>query len=222
MTRHATTGRRLATPAPRQFSNDGDHRPGAVIDRRLHRTSWVTLALATAVSIGGCTLKEQEPPPLAGPSELGVSLSMSATPDVLMQDGVSQSQVAVMARNADSAPIGGMDLRVETLVDGALIDIGRLSSKNVQTGSRRSRRGDVHGAARSRDRQLRARRDSRHHPDDARRHRLLDRRRPNHRDPAHAAGAHRGAAGNAVRELHVRPEDRHRRPGRPVRRLGIA
>ena len=42
------------------------------------------LALASA-----CTMKDQEPPPLTGPSELGQSISIAVNPDVLPQDGAS-------------------------------------------------------------------------------------------------------------------------------------
>jgi PKD repeat protein len=65
------------------------------------RTRWVVLAVV-AMSIG-CTMKKQEAPELSGPSEFGTSIAIAITPDVLQQDGVSQSTVTVTARG----PNGG-------------------------------------------------------------------------------------------------------------------
>jgi PKD repeat protein len=102
----------------------------------MSRTIRTTVAaLAAAVSLAGCTVKKTEAPPLAGPSELALSLQTSATPDVLGQDGISQSQVQIVARGPDTRPIGGVSMRVEILVSGTLMDYGRLSSRTVTTGS---------------------------------------------------------------------------------------
>jgi len=55
------------------------------------------LALALAASVG-CTVHKTEAPPLSGPSELSLSLTMLATPDTLSQDGFSQSTIVIQAR----------------------------------------------------------------------------------------------------------------------------
>ena len=70
-----------------------------------------------------------------GTSALGMSLTITATPDVLSQDGASQSQIVVVIRNANSQPVGGVGLRVETLVGSTIADLGRLSSKTPMTGT---------------------------------------------------------------------------------------
>jgi PKD repeat protein len=82
-----------------------------------------------------CTTKKTEAPELTGPSELGLSLFITATPDILTKDGSSQSTVVITARNGNSQPQSGLGLRVETMIGGTLADIGRLSTKSVTTGS---------------------------------------------------------------------------------------
>ena len=92
------------------------------------------LVLATAV-IGACTTKKVEPPAPSGPSELATSLSLSASPNVLSQDGKSTSQINVFARDANGQPLGNLALRAEITVNGVVTDFGRLSMKNFSTGS---------------------------------------------------------------------------------------
>lgn len=92
-------------------------------------------ALAAAVCLAGCTVKKTEVPPLSGPSELGLSLFNTATPDEIPQDGVASSQIQILARGPDARPVSGVAMRVETYVGGVLMDYGRLSSRQVTTGS---------------------------------------------------------------------------------------
>jgi PKD repeat protein len=93
------------------------------------------LALAAVIALSGCSLDNQGAPPLAGPSELGLSLEITATPDVITQDGQSQAVVQVVARDANSRPVSGLSMRVDTSVDGQLADFGRLSTHTASTGS---------------------------------------------------------------------------------------
>jgi PKD repeat protein len=92
------------------------------------------LGVAAALA-GGCTMKSQEAPPLAGPSELGTSISVTVSPDILTQDGASQSVVVVTARDANSQPIRNLTLRSEINVDGVFADFGSLSARNIVTGN---------------------------------------------------------------------------------------
>src|SRR6188474_2842359 len=92
------------------------------------------LVLSTAV-IGACTTKKVEPPAPSGPSELATSLSLSASPNVLSQDGRSTSQINVFARDANGQPLSNLALRAEITVNGVVTDFGRLSLKNFSTGS---------------------------------------------------------------------------------------
>ncbi len=89
-------------------------------------------ALAVA---GACTMNSQEAPPLTGPSELAQSIAISVSPDVLPQDGASQSFITVTARDANSRPIRNLTMRTETRVGGLPVDFGVLSARNVVTGS---------------------------------------------------------------------------------------
>jgi PKD repeat protein len=108
---------------------------GTDMRRRTGFNGWAILTLAAMALAPACTTKKNEAPSLSGPSELGLSLAISATPDVLTKDGVSTSTIVITARNENSQAAGGVGLRVETVVGGALQDYGRLSTKNVTTGS---------------------------------------------------------------------------------------
>jgi len=88
------------------------------------------LALASA-----CTLKDQDAPAPMGPSEFAQSIAVSVSPDVLPQDGASQSLITVSARDANSQPIRNLTLRMETRVSGTPVDFGTLSARSVVTGS---------------------------------------------------------------------------------------
>ena len=50
-------------------------------------------------------MKNQEAPPLTGPSEFGTSINVAVTPDVLQQDGASQSVVTITVCDADGQPL---------------------------------------------------------------------------------------------------------------------
>lgn len=92
--------------------------------------------LAAMTAMSGCTMKKQDAPPLAGPSEFGVSLAMTATPDTITQDGASQSVINIIARDSHSQPIANLQLRLGMAVNGVSVsDFGRLSTQNLVTGS---------------------------------------------------------------------------------------
>lgn len=91
--------------------------------------------LALTVALSACTTKKTEPPDLSGPSEFGTSVVLSASPDVLPQDGVSQSQIVVVARDANSQPLRNLSLRADISVGGTVTDFGTLSQKALSTGS---------------------------------------------------------------------------------------
>jgi PKD repeat protein len=83
----------------------------------------------------GCTLANVEPPPLAGPSEMSLSITMTANPDVLSVDGSSQTLVSVEARDVNGQPAANVPLRVEILADGELVDFGTISARTLVTGT---------------------------------------------------------------------------------------
>ncbi len=90
-----------------------------------------TLVLALAVIAAACTVTDTVTPPLAGPSELSLSLAINANPDVLSQDGGSQSVITVDARDPNGQPVPNQLLRVE--IQGG--DFGSLSARTVVTNS---------------------------------------------------------------------------------------
>ena len=92
----------------------------------------VGLALA-GVLLAGCTVQQTEAPPLSGPSELALSIVLQAVPDLLTQDGVSQSVILIEARGPDGRPVRALPVRAEVLIDGALADYGTLSAKTLVT-----------------------------------------------------------------------------------------
>lgn len=97
---------------------------------------WMTrlITVVAAVGLAACTLDKQTAPPLAGPSELGMSIAVTATPDIITQDGQSHATIEAVARDAAGQPVSGVTLRVETLVNGTTVDLGTLASKIISTG----------------------------------------------------------------------------------------
>jgi PKD repeat protein len=93
------------------------------------------LLVAIAVAAGaGCTVDKQDAPELSGPSELGTSVTLYASPDTLRQDGASQSQITVQAQDANGQPLRNLPIRLDIAVGGTLADFGQLSGKNLVTG----------------------------------------------------------------------------------------
>jgi PKD repeat protein len=91
--------------------------------------------LLTVVAAAACSVENTTPPPLSGPSELALSLTLGATPDILPLDGASQSQVNVVARDSAGKPLANVTFRLETNVGGIWADFGTLSSRTIVTGS---------------------------------------------------------------------------------------
>ena len=55
------------------------------------------LVLMTAVVAAGFTMADNKQPPVTGPSEMSLSLAISANSDVLSLDGASQSLISIEA-----------------------------------------------------------------------------------------------------------------------------
>ena len=90
------------------------------------------LALMLSASITGCALDQQSTPNLTGPSELGLSLAMTATPDSLLMNGQSQSTVAIVARDSSGNPAAGRQFYVRSRVNNT-VGVGTLSAPSVTT-----------------------------------------------------------------------------------------
>ena len=89
--------------------------------------------LGLALLAGACTTNKQEAPSLTGPSELATSITITVSPDVVTQDGVSQSLVQITARDANGQPLRNLALRAELAVNGTLVDFGTLSARSLVT-----------------------------------------------------------------------------------------
>lgn len=87
--------------------------------------------IAVLAFLSACTLKKQETPSLTGPSELGTSVRLSVSPDVLYLDGASQSIVTIQTFDANGQPMRNVSLRAEIFLNGTLVDFGTLSARNV-------------------------------------------------------------------------------------------
>jgi PKD repeat protein len=95
---------------------------------------WViTFAAAIAATSLGCTMKSQETPSLTGPSELGVSITLRTQPEILVQDGSSQSLVTITARDSNGAPKRDVSVITGIFVDGVRADFGSVSARNLVT-----------------------------------------------------------------------------------------
>lgn len=98
------------------------------------RTSTRLSFFALLAFAAACSVQDTKMPDLAGPSELGLRLNPQITPDSILQDGASQASLTIDASNYNGQPARGVSLRVETMVDGALMDYGTLSAKTIVTG----------------------------------------------------------------------------------------
>ena len=74
------------------------------------------------------------PESFGGPSELALSLQVSAVPDVLPLDGTSRSIVSVLARDERARPIAQLTLTLQIVTSAGLQDYGTLSARSVITG----------------------------------------------------------------------------------------
>jgi PKD repeat protein len=97
------------------------------------RTPFRNIAGVLALAlIAGCTVKDVEPPSLAGPSTLAKAITLTASKSTLTQNGVDfvDIQVTSTGPNGQSQNI---PLRAEIFVGGAVQDYGTLSTKSPVT-----------------------------------------------------------------------------------------
>jgi hypothetical protein len=92
--------------------------------------------IALAIFSAACTVSKTPAPPLTGPSEYGLSLSISVDRDLLVRNGVDASTVIVSARDDQGGPLRGLQVRLEILVNGQVADsFGILQPRIIATGS---------------------------------------------------------------------------------------
>ena len=94
--------------------------------RHANSRAGVLGARAAVVAIGlllaatGCGLEKVGEPDLAGPSDTGVSAELTALPDVLNADGVSQSVVRLVLRDSKGGPLSGRSVLFQHNGDGVM------------------------------------------------------------------------------------------------------
>jgi PKD repeat protein len=99
--------------------------------RNLMRRVRIAAMLGAVSMLAGCGLESQSAPDLAGPSVLGVSLSLTSSPQVLPRDGSSRATITLTARNqVSNAPLVGQRISLT-----AVPSIAALSSSEVRTGA---------------------------------------------------------------------------------------
>lgn len=84
----------------------------------------------------GCSVHKQQTPSLTGPSGLGNNMTVTVSPDVLTQDGASQSLVTVSATGPSGQPLSNISVRLAVVVNGGITTDpanGSLSALNVVT-----------------------------------------------------------------------------------------
>lgn len=104
----------------------------------MNRVSFLRSVVVGCVALSAaCTMKDQKAPAPTGPSELGLSLAVTATPDLIAANGASQSVVTVVARDANGQPSANVQMRIDAIdATGAIVETkGTLSSRTMTTGT---------------------------------------------------------------------------------------
>jgi PKD repeat protein len=93
------------------------------------------LIVVASVTLGACAVQNTDVPPWTGPSGYAQSLTLTATPDSITQDGFSQSAVVITALNVNGQADANRQLQLTVYVDGSPVSFGTLSAYTVFTGS---------------------------------------------------------------------------------------
>ena len=90
----------------------------------------ILIAAVTVLAVSACTVDKQIVPDIAGPSGLGLALDITASPDVLIRDGVAQSTISITATDAQGHRIPDLALQVV-----ASPNLGTLQANSLKTNS---------------------------------------------------------------------------------------
>lgn len=82
-----------------------------ILNKACRATARTVVTISLAAVAAGCEVSSPDTPSVSGPSEFGTSITLSASPEVLAQDGVSQAVITAFARDAASRPIKGLTIR---------------------------------------------------------------------------------------------------------------
>lgn len=88
-------------------------------------------AFVALVAASACTVHQadQGPAPF-GPSDFGLAIGLTATPDSISQDGASQSSIIVTAHSSNP-DLRSFDVRLDMAVNGVRKDFGSLSLRTL-------------------------------------------------------------------------------------------
>lgn len=89
-----------------------------------------TLGLCAAAT-ASCGIEKHSTPALAGPSEFGTSITVTATPDIVSRDGESQAVVTIFVRGPEGQPVVGLPMALTLSPSNG----GVLSAAQVTSGS---------------------------------------------------------------------------------------
>jgi hypothetical protein len=96
------------------------------------------IVVFATVAFSACSLDKQAAPALTGPSESGLAVTLTASPNQITRDGQSTSIITLKVSDANGQPVAGLSLRGDIAGDNAG-SLGALSSKSLST--------DAQGAA---------------------------------------------------------------------------
>lgn len=104
---------------------------------RKRRLAKVASAVALVVVLYGCGLEEIEVPDLDGPSEMSLSVRLTANPDIITADGFSTSLIQATVRDHNARTVAGRDIFFAIADEsGRSADIGTLrASGSVGVGT---------------------------------------------------------------------------------------
>lgn len=97
----------------------------------------VSMLAVAAVMTAGCTHQAASAPPLTGPSQFAMAVTMLANPDRISLDGGSQSLVTVQVRGPNGQVEVNVPLHLDMLPNGVFpaYDYGKLNASNIVTGT---------------------------------------------------------------------------------------
>ena len=108
--------------------------------RKESRARWrsrlrAAAGMALLVAHGGCGFDGVEIPELVGPAELATSVTLTASPDIMVADGFSTSLITATVRDQNGQPIAGRDIFFSIAdAKGNTADIGTLRSPDTGVG----------------------------------------------------------------------------------------
>ena len=101
---------------------------------RPRRRAEAAVPAAVLTLVVACVQDRALPESFVGPSELALSLQLSAVPDVLPLDGAARSVVSVLARDERARPVAQLGLTLQIVALDGLQDFGTLSTRSITTG----------------------------------------------------------------------------------------